>query len=300
MHKYLRAIGFSKYIRNRDIRVLLSSVQEGADSVLALGDEQEKYELYDLPVADGMGIRLFGGYDEEGRWQEQYYFPYTETDRISTKENCSVERHSDRVAFGGIVDDPVLGVSLIFYLSNGVEYIYHQRKSRIPFPVKGVSLNALSISGKIILPVYKTEQEKEKGKAVAKTRGSLLQAAKNGDENAMESLAIEDMNIFQNVSSRIIQEDLYTIVDTSFMPFGLESDQYAVIGEILEMEKIRNRLTGEVCWRLWLECNSVFLTVTINEQDLLGEPAVGRRFKGDIWLQGKILYSDLNKGTGLQ
>ena len=35
-------------------------------------------------------------------------------------------------------------------------------------------------------------------------------------------------------------------------------------------------------------CNDVPLDVCINEKDLLGEPEVGRRFKGQIWLQGTM------------
>ena len=108
----------------------------------------------------------------------------------------------------------------------------------------------------------------------------------------MESLAVEDMNIFQNVSRRIEREDVYSIVDTCFMPYGLESDQYAVVGEIHKVEKIKNRLTGEECWRLLLECNNLMLSTTINSVDLLGEPAVGRRFKGDIWLQGTAILKE--------
>jgi hypothetical protein len=29
----------------------------------------------------------------------------------------------------------------------------------------------------------------------------------------------------------------------------------------------------------------------MNKKDLLGEPAVGRRFKGNIWLQGMIDFN---------
>jgi hypothetical protein len=28
--------------------------------------------------------------------------------------------------------------------------------------------------------------------------------------------------------------------------------------------------------------------LTINEKDLLGEPEVGRRFKGNVWMQGTV------------
>ena len=39
-----------------------------------------------------------------------------------------------------------------------------------------------------------------------------------------------------------------------------------------------------------LECNNMAFRMAINEADLLGEPAVGRRFKGQVWLQGRVQF----------
>ena len=74
------------------------------------------------------------------------------------------------------------------------------------------------------------------------------------------------------------------------MPYGVECDQYSILGEIKETEILTNQLTGEKIYRLQLECNDILLDVCINKKDLYGEPAVGRRFKGLIWLQGYINY----------
>ena len=119
----------------------------------------------------------------------------------------------------------------------------------------------------------------------------LIDAARKGDEQAMETLAMEDMNLVQQISARLPQEDIYSIVDTCFMPYGLECDQYAIIGEILHVELLRNQFSGEEVYRLLLECNDVKFNVMINREDLLGEPEAGRRFKGDIWLQGRAEFA---------
>ena len=66
----------------------------------------------------------------------------------------------------------------------------------------------------------------------ARKRSSLLEAAKRGDEDAIETLTIEDIDLYSMVSRRIAHEDVYSIIDTCFMPCGVECDQYAVIGEI--------------------------------------------------------------------
>jgi hypothetical protein len=80
-------------------------------------------------------------------------------------------------------------------------------------------------------------------------------------------------------------------VETSFTPFGSESDNYTVIGTIMDMDKSINEVTGEEIVGLLINCNDAILQVTINQKDLYGEPAIGRRFKGNIWLQGNIDFS---------
>ena len=39
-----------------------------------------------------------------------------------------------------------------------------------------------------------------------------------------------------------------------------------------------------------LECNDMGFDICINAKDLLGEPEIGRRFKGSIWLQGHMNF----------
>ena len=151
-------------------------------------------------------------------------------------------------------------------------------------------MTGLSVQGKILLPVQKTKQQAESLKMASKNRTKLLEAAKNGDEEAIETLTIEDIDLYSMVSRRIMNEDIYSIIDTSFMPCGVECDQYSVIGEIRKVERIKNYLTGEEIYNLALDCNDMNFHVAINQKDLLGEPLPGRRFKGQIWLQGTVKF----------
>lgn len=86
------------------------------------------------------------------------------------------------------------------------------------------------------------------------------------------------------------REDIYSIVDTCFMPSGIECDQYSVIGNILSVDRRINRITGEEIFLLGLECNDLLFTAAINAADLLGEPVPGRRFKGQVWIQGNVCF----------
>ena len=60
--------------------------------------------------------------------------------------------------------------------------------------------------------------------------------------------------------------------------------------EILELSEVRNTYTDEKVYQMTLECNNMVFRMAINEADLLGEPAVGRRFKGQVWLQGRVQF----------
>lgn len=49
-------------------------------------------------------------------------------------------------------------------------------------------------------------------------------------------------------------------------------------------------MTNEEVYELRISCNDLEIDVCINTNDLMGEPEVGRRFKGVIWLQGSIHF----------
>ena len=52
-----------------------------------------------------------------------------------------------------------------------------------------------------------------------------------------------------------------------------------------------NQYKNEKIYIISLSCNDMNLEVCINKNDLIGEPAVARRFKGEIWMQGNIVFS---------
>jgi hypothetical protein len=159
-------------------------------------------------------------------------------------------------------------------------------------PLKGykIVLSALSLGGMILLPVHKPEKISKREMDSQNRRKKLLEAAKSGDEEAIEHLTIDDIDTYTRISQRILNEDVFSIVDSTFMPCGVECDQYSVIGEITELSEEQNIYTGEKIYIMTLECNSMVFTMAINAKNLLGEPKVGRRFKGQIWLQGSIKF----------
>ena len=291
MHKYLKAVGFSSLEKTADLNILLSEVIKNYDCKKVVCTEKGMlFAEFSKEFASDCGIAVCGEYNEEGDFHIEYYFPYLSGSAISSTEDVIIERRADNEAYIGACDDMRLDISLIFHLINTADYLNSGKPGDQEFKSSAVSLSALCTDGKILLPVLKTaETAKEKQKKLQK-RSALITAAKNGDEEAIESLTVEDMDIYNEISKRVNNEDIYSIIDNCFMPYGFGSDMYSVIGDIKDFSKEQNRFTGETLVKMGIVCNDISLDVCINEKDLLGEPAVGRRFKGVIWLQGTVEF----------
>ena len=289
MHSYLKTVGFSKVKKREEIREILLDVVRNYDEKTAVEDYPDGvFVEFSKNYGSNCGITVCGQYDEKNRFHIEYYFPFFRGTGITTQEQVTVERHADREAFSGACDDLRIGITLIFYLQNGTEYMLEKQK-KVPGN-RSTTLSGLAGEGRILLPVLKDKEAVKVEKETSTNRSNLIAAARSGDEEAMESLTIEDMDTYSMISHRIVHEDILSIVDSYFMPCGIQCDQYSVLGEILEFHTFENIATGEELLQMKIDCNNIQFDVCINQKDLLGEPAVGRRFRGDIWLQGQIHF----------
>lgn len=308
MHRYLRSIGFSKISTREELQDLINRVVEktirtsgakkqknekkqymsGLDIAMD-NDDRVFAELY-LDFVHGAGICVRGEFDDDDRFLYQYYFPYLRGDNISSYEDITVERHAEKESYAGVCDDIKVGALLIFYLQNMIAYKKVDVMDK--FPVQGTSLilSGLSVNGMIMMPIIKNEHEKKRIKKASNERNRLIAQARRGDEDAIESLTLDDMDTYSMISRKIQKEDIFSLVDTYFMPYGVECDQYSILGEIVQIRTEKNHVSDEEVVIMTVECNELLIEVCINKLDLYGEPAVGRRFKGVIWLQGYINF----------
>ncbi len=288
MHSYLRAIGFSEYNTKEKVMELFSLAVQNPDKQTALvSNAPETYVELSKEFCNDMGI-IWHGTILDGEPDFDYYFPYYEGTHTFLRKGFNVEKRLSRNAFSGLIEDLRAGVSVIFYLINALDYMEWDENKQINYTKTPLALSALSIEGTILLPVNMSESEMQKRKKESSHRTKLMTAARNGDEDAIESLTFEDMDIYTKISKRIMSEDVFSIVTCSFMPYGLECDKYTIVAEILEVKKTKNMVTDENVWMLLLDYNGILVDLAINALDLLGEPEVGRRFKGSIWLQGTL------------
>ena len=292
MHKFLRTVVFSLYQKKHDIQKLLENLVEQAESSqiwkIQIDGETNLCRVR-TEVATDMGIDIYGEMDEFGIIRPEYYIPFLLSHDISSEADCSIQRHTEKETYAGLLDEFRVGISLIYYLENAMEY-RQRNMEKESTEVIYVNLVGMSVKGKILLPVKKSAKQVEMAKVAFKERTNLMEAAKNGDEDAIETLTIEDIDLYSQISRRVAKEDIYSIIDSSFMPCGIECDQYAIIGDILYIDKRKNRFTGEEVYDMKIECNDMIFHVAINSQDLIGEPEVGRRFKGQIWMIGSAKF----------
>lgn len=289
MHQYLRAVGFSKITNKKDLKNIINDLIVNASSKDFVATERESLLVeYNKDFSKSAGVTLRGEFDEEEKLTMDYYYPYVVPMTVSTDEPVTIERRVQNESFAGVCEDYRVGVTLIFNVQNSLEMMKKVIEDNNQAIKTTVSFTALSVNGVVMLPIIKDEGEKDKIKKASSERSKRIVAAKNGDEAAIEKLTLEDMDTYNTISKRILTDDIYTLVDSYFMPYGVESDQYSILGEIEEVSLEKNYLTEEEIYIMLINCNGLPITLCINKIDILGEPLPGRRFKGDIWLSGVI------------
>ncbi len=293
MHKYMRAIGFSKVKNSKDMHdIIMESLSNADKRSYVSHTENTILAEFDRDFASHIGVAVCGEFDEDDKFTFEYCYPYLRGENVSTMEDVTVESHADKESYAGVVEEPKVGVSLVFYLQNMIHYV--KVRSNDLLPIKGTTLNlsALCLKGMVIMPLMKDEAAVAKSRRDTQKRAKLVADARSGDENAIETLTLSDMDTYNLISNRIRKEDVLTLVDTYFMPYGVECDQYSILGEITECHTETNSMTGEEIWVMTVVCNELTFDVCINKIDLYGEPAPGRRFKGAIWMQGFINFPE--------
>ncbi len=250
-----------------------------------------------IPLDIDMSLVLVGSLTADGSLVREQAYPCLDSTYAGSSGYCSIQRHVSTDEYSGMIDDNRIGISLIFRISNTTEYLerlYGGKNVR----VKQVYISAWSRQAKVLLPVQKTKMQVEMLNLASKERDFLIEQARKGDEDAIESLSLEDMDIYNMANNRLMKEDLYSIVDTCFMPQGIECDIYTVIADILDISTRYNSISNEKVYDLKLSCNDIILHLAVHEKDLLGEPVPGRRIKAKIWLQARVEFEeDLMEGV---
>ena len=153
VHRYLRAVGFSKIKKREELQALINQVVEATilnpdklnnqkDSAkertyksardIAADEEDIVYAELSLDFVHGAGICVRGEFDEDNTFLYEYYFPYVRGTHISSNEDITIERQAEKEAYAGVCDEIKLGVTIIFYLQNIIPYKRLKALKRLP------------------------------------------------------------------------------------------------------------------------------------------------------------------------
>jgi hypothetical protein len=290
MHQYIKAIGFNLE-KKQQLKKLLNKVEKSfTNKTIISYNKEEDFCEFTKECGLNIGMTLSGGLDVNEKFDMEFYFPYFKGSGITTYAEVIVQRKYEREQYVGICEDPSIGISLIFFLQNGIEFMKEQQLGISPVSNISVTFSGLALSGKVLFPVQKNEHQVQSEKKASENRKMLINAARNGDQTAIETLTLDDIDVYSTVSKRLANEDVFSIVDTYFMPYGVECDLYGILGEILQVRIVENIYTKEKLYQLKLEINELQFDVCVPVSEVMGEPDVGRRFKGNIWLQGHINF----------
>jgi len=289
MHSFLKSVGFSKLTTVKQEKLLIDSILEKPQKKKMItnpADSDTMYAELSNEYAPGVGVRIVGQIDEYEQFRLEYYYPYYLGRYKSLEQECYIGRKLDNVSYSGICEDERISVSLIFHVIDTIECIKNDEPGTTDKKRK-INLSGLASEGVVLLPTVYTEEAREESTKYSK-RAKIIAEAREGSPEALEKLALEDIDTFTGIGSRIKDEDVLSIVETSFIPFGMETELYKVLGIIENVESVVNPVLGEKLYLIKLLCNDVVFDVCINSANLSGEPLPGRRFRGILWLQGKV------------
>ncbi|MFV0362463.1 MAG: DUF3881 family protein [Suipraeoptans sp.] len=291
MHQYLKAIGFGSLNTKSKVDSVVNQVEWEYTHHELVGVER-KWDFCEFKreYGPGIGIALAGYMDIDELFSKEYYYPFFKGTGITSYSEIIVEKRVEKEDYVGICEDLKVGVSLIFKLQNAIEFLREKQKGNKTIKYTSVTISGLCNKGTILLPILKSEEQKKVINEESKSRMSLINDAKEGDPLAMESLTLDDIDVYSKVSRRLISEDILSIVDTYIMPYGVECDIYSIMGEIRSLNLIENEVSKEKIYVMGLDVNGLNFDICVPQRGLRGEPAVGRRFKGNMLMQGHIHF----------
>ncbi len=295
MHKYLSAIGFKHIESKQQLNKLLEFTETSfqVEKTVKIKEDVEVSERIKHFTKD-MGLMICGTYDQNDRYEREHYIPFFLGKGEKKFDEIAVERHIAKNSYAGACEYPGIGITLIYYLQNAVEYLSELKFHQFNKDTVSLTLSGLASEGKILLPIIQEKQSFVEKEESIRRQSKLIKEARSGDESAIESLTMQEMDTYSMISKRIENEDVLSIVSTYFMPCGLECDQYSILGEILKYERRQNSMTKENIYVMTLDCNGLEFDVCINAEDLMGEPEIGRRLKASIWLQGRMNFEEID------
>ena len=296
MIRFLSAIGMSQYCEPQKLEELIRTQLADPDCELRTYLRKDsgclQFEL--MKNMGPFGLNIIGL--KVNKETVTGFFPMVRELRGDRYRECEIKEERPGCFYMNGLEE-VSGEGVKMLLTSGFGLFDHgELRARQEWRY---SRYGLSVAGKILLGVERDEEELEAMDEEEMWRRDLLNRALQGDEDAIEEAEDFAESTEEEIRDRLRFEDIYTILDGFFMQRG-SLNQYSMLGEIQYVDKMMNPKTEEWVYRLQVKILGTSLGVYINPKDLVGQPAKGRRFQGEILLQGmacpELLLLDKNRG----
>lgn len=290
MDLYLKAVGFSNYKNKDSIKSLIQEVVNNPTEkyISNFGTEKIKVE-YSKLFSKGLGLLIRGEIDEAEELIVESLIPYKKGEHVTDTSEVEIIQLDDSENYYAYCEEFKTATPITFQLQNVIDFLDIEKDESVF--IEGVRLVALSTEGTIILPINKEEIDLMLEEEEDKWREDLIEQARKGDEEAIELLEIEALETSQIIQERLKKEDLLSILDGYLIPDVNKESVYSLLGNVEDVQLIKNDYTQEDVYILAVECMNSIIEICINKNDLVGIPTQGMRFKGTCWLQGHVEFS---------
>ncbi len=196
--------------------------------------------------------------------------------QFNRSENVKISYNENNIIAIAYTKAESEGAELNFILENVEDY-----ETAIMYDAKvaGVYLSGFCAEGMVVFPI---DEEVEASYEVGANFGAPLEA--------YESMPEEDLSDLTAIRELLKTEDVLSVLEVYFFPIKDLDTMYSVLGFILAIDKAWIRGSRGFLYKLKVRTMGIEIDVFINEKDLLGVPSVGMRFKGNVWLHGKIAF----------
>ena len=99
MHKFLRAVGFSKITKEELNDIFQKIIERPMLQKVAEDSEGNEFAELSIEFGDFFGLSLRGTFNENDSFEMSYYYPYFCGNKISTTEQIDIEKHAEKESY---------------------------------------------------------------------------------------------------------------------------------------------------------------------------------------------------------
>lgn len=289
MTNNIRAIGLSSIEKNTKRKSeLLKLVKNDPHKSYFYFDGMDKIAENYYYIGENYGIVAYGKILEDGSFKMTKWHSFVHS--LQTNEITDVMFDKIRGNQFVFAEEHKAGNRLEFALTNMCQYYDYMAADKY-IPKFNANIAGLSSEGNVIFPVAKNEKTRKIRRKEEKRHNELINLLRKGDEMAETKLMEHSQAIAHNARERLKKEDVLSVFESYFFPYGNREGIFAILGDILDVNEVVNPFTNETVYDLFISATNTKFNVFINKIDLTGVPSAGMRFRGRCQLRGSLDFS---------